>query len=247
MLSEVLAVRSNEMLLPDIGRLTVEAAAPARPGQFYMLRPEHGAMLLGRAISLCDRQGEILTFLYKIVGKGTAELSRLREGDPLRLTGPLGNGFPLEDISGKIALIGGGVGVAPMVYTARALRERGNTADAFLGYPDSPYLHETMKTLCDKVTVATESGVCGAKGYVTDIFDPEKYAAVLCCGPLAMMRAVAEKCKAAGTPVWLSLENRMACGVGACLVCTCKGKSGGNLRVCADGPVFRGEEISLDA
>ncbi len=246
--SEMVTVRSNQEVGEDVFEMRLPSSVPAKPGQFYMLRREGSALLLPRAISLCNQEEDTLTFLYKVVGEGTAELSNMKPGDKLRLTGPLGNGWPLEELSGKrVLLVGGGIGIAPLLLAAKALRQQGNPADCCLGFPHQPFYQEAFQPDCGALSIATESGVAGHKGLVTQLFDPADYEIVLCCGPTPMMKAVVALCKAAGTPVWVSLENRMACGVGACLVCTCSDHQGKNRRTCKDGPIFRGEEINFDA
>jgi dihydroorotate dehydrogenase electron transfer subunit len=242
-----------------------------RAGQFFMLRAAHAATLLPRPISVCDvdRERGILTFLYQVVGRGTAELAALSPGDKLTLTGPLGNGFPLETLEGKIevsggaigptaiftatkraghiALVGGGIGLAPLLLTARKLRAQGCTVDCLAGFRDEPFLLEELRQTCDRVEIATESGRVGVKGYVTALLHPQHYDTILCCGPLPMMKAVTAMAREAGTPLYVSLENKMACGIGGCLVCTCTDRNGKNRRTCVDGPVFRGEEIDYEA
>lgn len=246
----VTEIVGNEALAPGVHRLRARCAAPERPGQFYMLRGPHGAALLPRPISLCDYRGGVACFAVQAVGRGTRELAGLRPGDALQITGPLGNGYDLDELAGlagPVALVGGGIGVAPAPYLARALADRGVEADAFLGYRDGPFLDGEVREHVRALAIATETGRAGRKGFVTALFDPADYAAVLCCGPTPMMRAVVELCGRSATPVYVSLEQRMACGLGACLVCTCADKRGRNRRCCTDGPVFRGEEIDFDA
>jgi len=244
--SEIVSVLSNQPVGEDVFAMELPALHTPKPGQFYMLRREGSALLLPRAISLCRQEGDTLTLLYKIVGKGTAELAAMKPKDKLRLTGPLGNGWPLEELSGKVLLVGGGIGIAPLLSAAKALHHQGNPPDCCLGFPHQPFYHEPFQPYCRALQIATESGVAGQKGLVTQLFDPGQYDAVLCCGPTPMMKAVVDLCKVSGTPVWVSLENRMACGVGACLVCTCTDHQGKNRRTCKEGPVFRGEEINFD-
>lgn len=245
--SVLTAAVENMKIAAGIHRLCVRLEHPeAKPGQFYMLRREKSAVLLPRAISLCDKTDDTLVFLVQNAGPGTDELCDLRPGDMLRVTGPLGNGFPLDAISGRIALIGGGIGVAPLLLTAKELSRRKMSADCFLGFRDEPFLQENFLPYANSLSIATESGRAGQKGLVTALFLPEDYDFVLCCGPEAMMKAVTGLCKAAGVPAYVSLENKMACGIGGCLVCACADKNGKNLRACKDGPVFLGEEIRFD-
>lgn len=245
--SNTVNILSNENISGTVYKMTVPCSEVISAGQFYMLKSPASATLLPRAISVCDVQNGILTFLYQVVGKGTRELSALKAGDSIQLTGPLGNGFPVKELSGKIALVGGGIGVAPMVLTARKLRERGVDVDCLCGFRDEGFYTTELESAAGNCSVATESGCTGTKGFVTAILDPKAYDAVLCCGPEPMMKAVVTQCKEAGVPVYVSMENKMACGIGACLVCTCADKNGKNLRTCKDGPVFRGEDINFDA
>ncbi|MCL2068748.1 MAG: dihydroorotate dehydrogenase electron transfer subunit [Oscillospiraceae bacterium] len=245
---ETVRLISNREIAPGIHELTVPCNLPVKAGQFFMLKSAEGAVLLPRAISACDCDGENLTMLVQNAGRGTAELCRLHPGGCVLLTGPLGNGFPL-DIAGNTALVGGGIGIAPMLLTARRLRERGYPADCYLGYRGSPFYHNELGVHARRLCVSTDDGSMGYHGLVTDIFNPAGYSAVFCCGPLPMMRAVTKLCAAADIPipVYISMETRMACGVGGCLVCACAAKDGKNLRACLDGPVFRGEDLNLES
>jgi len=247
-------ILEHKQVADGIFSMTVPADEPARAGQFYMLRRTDSQVLLPRAISVCDRSPGRLRFLYQVVGSGTEGFSRLREGDEICITGPLGNGFPMDELERqapaapcRIALVGGGIGVAPLLYTARVLKEKGIPADCLAGFRDEPFLLDELGQVCGSVAVSTESGRTGHKGYVTALLEPAAYDVVLVCGPEPMMKAAVALCKNAGTPVYVSLENKMACGLGACLVCTCTDKQGKNRRTCKEGPVFRGEEIDFDA
>lgn len=237
---------TNRIICDNIYQMEVPFDGEILPGQFFMLRAEHAATLLPRPISVCDYKNGVLTFLYQVVGKGTGELSALIPGDCITLTGPLGNGFPIEELSGTVALAGGGIGIAPLLYTARKLREHGCKVESLVGYRDEVFLTEELTAASNRLAIATETGRHGTKGYVTSLLKPEAYRAVLCCGPVPMMRAVTQICQIAGTPVYVSMENKMACGVGGCLVCTCTDQNGKNHRACTDGPVFRGEGIDFD-
>jgi len=156
--------------------------------------------------------------------------------------GPLGNGFDLENIKGKIAIVTGGIGIAPMNYLIKSIKNI--NMDIYAGFRDETYCTENFNNLVDNVVVATEDGSAGEKGYVTDYFHPEDYDLVLCCGPEIMMDKVILMCREKKIPLYVSMEKRMACGIGACLVCTCKTRFG-NKRTCKDGPVFKGEDILL--
>ncbi|WP_438432190.1 dihydroorotate dehydrogenase electron transfer subunit [Gorillibacterium sp. sgz500922] len=225
-------VRSNVRIASDVYILEAEGHFAGEMGQFYMLRGWDDYPLLSRPISIHDKTEDGIRFLYRVAGYGTEKLSRLKAGDPVGLEGPFGNGFP--QIEGRVALVGGGMGTAPLYYAAKRLA----SADAYLGFSAEAFGVEPFREAAQAVTV-------NVGGYIVDDFRPDGYAAVFTCGPLPMMRALAAKLDGSGIPLYVSLEKRMACGVGACLVCSCATKSG-NRKVCADGPVFRAEEVELN-
>lgn len=237
-------VLENYKVCNGIYKIIIEDHSNIVSGQFYMLRPN--TALLGRPISVCEVQDGKVTFLYAVVGKGTEEFRALIPGDEIKVIGPLGNGFDENKDYGKVALVAGGIGVAPMLELSKKLRGKNNNIkmDLYAGFRDEAYLTEEISTYVDEVHIATNSGSTGTKGFVTDILDVDKYDTVLCCGPEIMMKKVVDMCKEKGTKVYVSMEKHMACGVGACLVCTCKTKDG-NKRTCKDGPVFDGYEIEL--
>mgnify|MGYP002783186069 CR=1 FL=1 len=236
---------SNEEISKDIYKLVVEDNSEIKPGQFYMLKVK-GETLLPRPISICEKNGDKLTFLYAVVGKGTKEYTRLREGDSISLTGPVGNGFDLEKDYGKVALVAGGIGTAPMLELAKNLRKRNKDQkiDVYFGFRDEIYLVDEIEKYSNEVKVSTNTGKYGHKGFITDILNVEDYDTVLCCGPEVMMKKVIDMCKGKNVGVYVSMEKHMACGVGACLGCTCKTKEG-NKRTCKDGPVFDGYFVEL--
>jgi len=209
------------------------------PGQFYMLKGWGDSLPLMRPVSVYNVEKKTVQFLYKVVGQGTERLSALAKGADLELLGPLGNGFPCQEVSGRVALVGGGIGIAPLFETAKQLTKGGCQVDVFLGYKDELFAFESFENVCENIFIAVEIGKEGYKGFITDIFQPQNYNAVFCCGPEIMMMKVKRVCDAYRIPVWLSMETRMACGIGACLVCTCKTKNG-MMRCCKDGPVFSG-------
>jgi len=210
------------------------------PGQFYMLKYWDDSLPLMRPISVYAVEDHLLHFLYKVVGKGTERLSTLKAGAAIALLGPLGNGFPCHEVSGKVALVGGGIGIPPLFETAKNLKKRGCKVDIFLGYKDELFALEPFEELCENIFVAAEKGKEGYRGFITDIFNAQNYDAVFTCGPEVMMMKVKKLCDIYNVPVWLSMENRMACGIGACLVCTCQTTTGMK-RCCKDGPVFSGK------
>ena len=235
----------NEEICPGIFKMVVKDKNSVKPGQFYMLK-HNGATTLPRPISICEKDENTITFVYAVVGKGTEEFSKLESGDHINLTGPLGNGFNIEENLGKVALVCGGIGTAPMLLLARKLREKYSdmNLDLFAGFRDDIYLVDELKEYVNECNISTNTGKYGHKGFVTDLINAKDYDTVLCCGPEIMMKKVIEICKEAGTKVYVSMEKHMACGVGACLVCTCKTKDG-NKRTCKDGPVFDGNYVEL--
>lgn len=202
--------------------------------------------LLPRPISICEKEEDKLTFLYAVVGAGTEEISRLKESETMKITGPLGNGFNVDENLGRVALVSGGIGTAPMLQVAKELREKNNASniDLYAGFRDDVYLINDFEKYVDSINITTNTGKHGKKGFVTEVLNPKDYDVVLCCGPEIMMKKVVEMCKECGTKIFVSMEKHMACGVGACLVCTCKTKDG-HKRTCKDGPVFDGNYVEL--
>ena len=235
----------NERIVDNIYKMVVEDNNEVKPGQFYMLKLE-GQTLLPRPISVCEKNEGTITFLYAVVGQGTKEYAVLEKGDYINLTGPLGNGFKIDENLGRVALVAGGIGTAPMLEVAKKLRENNNASklDLYAGFRDEVYLIEEIKEYADEVYLTTHTGKYGHKGFVTDVLKPENYDVVLCCGPEIMMKKVIEICKEKNVKIQVSMEKHMACGVGACLVCTCKTKDG-HKRTCKDGPVFDGYYVEL--
>ena len=235
----------NERIVDNIYKMVVEDNNDVKAGQFYMLKLE-GKTLLPRPISVCEKNEGTITFLYAVVGQGTKEYTVLEKGDYINLNGPLGNGFKIEENLGRVALVAGGIGTAPMLEVAKKLRENNNASnlDLYAGFRDEVYLIEEIKEYADEVYLTTNTGKYGHKGFVTDVLKPENYDVVLCCGPEIMMKKVIEMCKEKNVKIQGSMEKHMACGVGACLVCTCKTKDG-HKRTCKDGPVFDGYYVEL--
>ena len=238
-------ITNHHKIAPDIFIIEVAVHEQERkPGQFYMLKGWKNEMPLMRPISIFKNSNTHLSFLYKVVGQGTEYLSKMKKGNILSLLGPLGNGFPCEDLYGKIALIGGGVGIPPLLETAKELYKKGTSVDLYLGYKKEIFCYEDFENYCDNIFIASELGNEGYKGFITDLIHYEKYNAVLTCGPEAMMKKIREMCLTKNIPVWLSMEKRMGCGIGACLVCNCETTSG-MMRCCKDGTVFKGEELKI--
>ena len=195
-----------------------------------------------RPISIFKAENDLLFFMYRTIGQGTRRMTELKVGDPIRLLGPCGNGYPCDEIQGKVAVVGGGVGIPPLCETAKTLQKKGNVVDAYLGFRDVLFAVEDFEPWCSDIFISTERGEEGYRGFVTDLLKPEQYDVVLTCGPEVMMRKVAAMCAEKGTTCYCSLEHRMACGIGACLGCSIRTQSGMK-RVCKDGPVFRSSEL----
>jgi dihydroorotate dehydrogenase electron transfer subunit len=240
-------ILSNEVISKGIYKLKVNEPAlkdglKIKPGQFYMLRSWKSEPMLSRPISVSSVNAESITFLYAVIGKGTEFFTKLSEGDEIEVLGPLGNGFDSEKISGKVAIVAGGIGIAPMIQLAKEIKNC--KIDIYAGFRSESYGIEALKDCVDKVHISTEDGSEGYKGYVTDLINVENYDMVLCCGPEIMMYKVLRKCREFKVPIYVSMEKHMACGVGACLVCTCKTKDG-HKRTCKEGPVFSGDYLEI--
>ncbi|MCJ7689302.1 MAG: dihydroorotate dehydrogenase electron transfer subunit [Clostridiaceae bacterium] len=220
--------------------LSIKGKFNVKPGQFFMLKVGSMEPLLPRPISVYDVSEDKISFLYQIVGQGTKLLSKLKENDEIQIMGPLGNGFDVEKIKGDIAVVSGGIGIAPLIYLIKKLTNC--KVDLYAGFRTVDYSVDTVSKHVNKTYISTESGAIGHKGYVTDLINPQKYNTVICCGPEIMMKKVVHKCNDANVPVYVSMESHMACGIGACLVCTCKTVEG-NKRTCKDGPVFLGKDL----
>jgi dihydroorotate dehydrogenase electron transfer subunit len=219
-----------------------------KPGQFVQVKAEGSPeTFLRRPVSIYDVDYEKKAFslFIQIVGKGTAALSILNQGDSVNLIYPLGNHFSMPDEEKKILLIGGGVGIAPMLFLGKHLKSKGYNPDMLLGFRSSDRIFEIEEfTKVGKVYITTEDGSRGEKGYVTQhsILKDERYERIYCCGPELMMKAVASYCNKNNIFCEVSLENLMACGIGICLCCIAETVRG-NLCTCTDGPVFNTKEL----
>lgn len=233
--------------------LETDLASDASPGQFVGLYPNNAATLLPRPLSICeaDKKRGRLRLVYRVLGKGTNEFPSYHSGDKLDVLGVLGNGFPLEKAEGKKVLImGGGIGIPPMVQLAKELKA---DKKIVLGYKDENlYLREELSHY-GKVYIATEDGSVGSRGNVMDAIRENGLSAdmIMACGPMPMLRAIKQYAAENKIEAYISLEERMACGVGACLGCVCKTKEVdhhshvNNARVCTDGPVFEANEVDI--
>ncbi len=241
-------VIENVQLTDGIFKMTIGGDySKDKAGQFYMVRSWGVEPFLSRPLSIHDANSEGIIFLYEVVGEGTELFSNVRASDYVELLGPLGNGFDIENISGKIAIVTGGVGIAPMRLVVKELMSCNKCEiDFYAGFRDKKYVLDYIEDYVNEVKIATDSGSEGEKGTIMDIFDPTGYDYVLSCGPTPMMNRVAEECKKKNVKSYLSLESTMACGIGACYGCTCE-TTKGKKRVCKDGPVFSGYEVITDA
>lgn len=254
---EKAAVVSQEQIARDIYSMrirTEEIAGLAVPGQFISMYTEDRSKLLPRPISLCeiDREQKQLRVVYRVTGKGTGteQFSRLRPGDSVEILGPLGNGFPLEPGTGKkVFLIGGGIGVPPMLELAKQLDAE---KQLVMGYRDEQFLTEEFQKN-GSLFIATEDGSAGTPGNVMDAIAANGLDAevIYACGPAPMLRAVKQYAEENHIVCYVSMEERMACGVGACLACICRTpeidehSQVHNKRVCKDGPVFLSTEVEI--
>lgn len=227
-----------------------EMARGAEAGQFLHILCG-GESYLRRPISICDViDGKYIRFVFEVRGEGTAQLAKANVGDMLDILGPLGHGFDTSIVNetGSILLIGGGIGVFPLLKLARDLDGK---ATAMLGYrnKESVILAGEFSKVCKNVFVATDDGSFGFHGFVTDIMQnvlrSNPVAAMYTCGPKPMMKIVADAAKKHNIPAQVSMEERMGCGVGACVTCTCT-VNGSRKRVCKDGPVFMAAEVEFD-
>ena len=255
---EQAAVLNIEEIGKDIFSLVLQTrqiAQEAVPGQFVSVYSNDRSRLLPRPISICEADGEsgCLRLVFRIAGEGTREFSRLEPGDRVDLVGPLGNGFPAERAEGKsVWLVGGGIGIPPMIQLDHVLEEMGAAASvtAVLGYRDEQFLLDDFTSEC---VIATEDGSAGTKGNVLDAVRERglKADVIYACGPTPMLRALKAYALQERIECWLSLEEKMACGIGACLSCVCRSTEKdehsqvNNKRICTEGPVFLSTDIEL--
>ena len=234
-------VETNEQLAPGTFRmvLTGDTSAITGPGQFVNIALE--GKFLRRPISVCDWAEGSLTIIYKVVGKGTDQMRRMPAGTELDILTGLGNGYDLDKSGDTPLLIGGGAGIPPMFALAKKLLAQGKKPAVILGFnkAEELFLEEAFQALGMPVTVATADGSLGVKGFVTDAMPDGGYTHIYTCGPEPMLKAVYNKSVTSGQ---FSFEERMGCGFGACMGCTCKTKYG-NKRICREGPVLEKEEI----
>ena len=240
MKQSIFTIISNEALTRDVFKMVLsgDTSAVTNCGQFVNIQLD--GLFLRRPISVCDYDAETLTIIYKVVGKGTEQMAGMKSGDKLDILTGLGNGYDLTLSGENPVLLGGGVGVPPMYNLAKKLVAEGKKVSVILGFnTESEIFYENeFKALGCDVTVTTVDGSYGVKGFVTDAL-PENYTYFYTCGPEPMLKAVH---KATTTSGQMSFEERMGCGFGACMGCSCKTLTGYK-RICKEGPVMKKEEI----
>ncbi|EIT85023.1 dihydroorotate dehydrogenase electron transfer subunit [Fictibacillus macauensis ZFHKF-1] len=255
MKKECVQIVSQREIAPAIYELVVTGQIVrymTAPGQFLHVKvSEELEPLLRRPISICDvdQQKQTVTMLYRKEGRGTSLLSKKKPGDLLDLLGPLGSGFPTNEVaSGQTALlIGGGIGVPPLYYLGKQLQQQGVSVISILGFASAAdiFYEEAFRSL-GEVYVSTVDGSAGTKGFVTDVLTQQliTYDGLYACGPNVMLRALQQQ----GVKGYISLEERMGCGIGACFACVChvpNGASTDYVKVCSDGPVFKIGEVMI--
>ena len=228
----------NKEISKDIYKMKVDVDLSGHPGQFFMFRTEsfRNEPLLSRPFGICDENDGALTLLYQVVGEGTEIMAGLKPDHEVKLLGPLGKGFDIENTKGKkVAVVAGGIGIAPLLYLVKNLDTK---PDFYAGFTDEPYFIEEFRPYVDKLATASfkNDGI-----FVTELLNPDDYDIIYACGPNGMLKSIHEKNIKA--KVQISMEAHMACGIGACLGCTVEASDGEFLRVCKDGPVFDSREV----
>lgn len=244
MKQRVFEIVSNTALTAAVHQMVLsgDTSAITAPGQFVNIRLD--GLFLRRPISVCDYDAETLTLLYKVVGVGTGQLAGMVPGQRLDLLTGLGNGYDLAPAGDKPVLLGGGVGVPPLYNLAKKLTAMGKEVSVILGFNtrSEVFYAEAFQALGCRTSVTTVDGSCGIRGFVTDAL-PQEYTYFYACGPEPMLKAVYRASKTSGQ---MSFEERMGCGFGACMGCSCKTLTG-DKRICKDGPVMKKEEILWEA
>lgn len=254
---ESAVVYRQQEIATDIYDMWIDTslAAQAKPGQFISVYTQNQSALLPRPISICevDRDNSRLRIVYRVAGKGTAEFATYKAGHRVDVLGTLGNGFPLEKAQGKrVFLMGGGIGIPPMLELAKEIKGA-TSVDIIVGYRNNELFLAEDLAKYGQVHVATEDGSEGTKGNVMNAIEAKGLEAdvIFACGPMPMLRAIKNYAADKGIKAYISLEERMACGVGACLGCVVKTKEidhhshVNNARICTDGPVYDADDVEI--
>lgn len=244
-------ILANEAINANVKRMVIEVpqiAEAAQPGQFVHVKKPDSVNFLRRPFSIADadRENGTITLIYRIVGKGTAEYAAMKVGEAFSILGPIGNGFALKD--GRPLLIGGGVGIAPLIYLSRQIKDQKPILLIGGKNKDEVFWEKYLQEFADKIYITTDDGSVGFKGFTVQLL-PQILAEnniehIYTCGPNIMMEGVAKLAHEHDIDCQVSLEKRMACGIGVCLGCTFEGKLTGKRRkVCTEGPVFASKEV----
>ena len=248
-------VQKNVQIAESVYEMAVETeiCKDFIPGQFINVYLDDKSMLLPRPISICDADNSGVRIVYKIVGRGTKHLSAYRMNQEIKISSPLGNGYHVADdaTDKRIALVAGGIGSPPMLGLVKKLTKQNADVSVFLGFPSQPFLVDEWKGLCEKVFIATDDGSFGFHGNVLELLrqSGEIYDEYFSCGPKGMLKAISEYLSSIERNMQVSLEERMGCGYGACLGCSCKIRENGAVTrksVCKHGPVFLGKDVVWD-
>lgn len=257
--SHICKIISNYSIATDMYLMAIAnkyIATVGRPGQFIHIKiPHDDSLLLRRPISInsVNKDDGIVYIVYQVVGTGTKILSQLKEGDNLDILGPLGNGFSIPKGVENIVIVGGGCGIAPLKYIVDYWKDISYTT--FLGYRDMDSIYQLMnfERASERLYLTTDDGSQGEKGVITKVFEREidsiSPQLIMACGPIPMLKEVQSIANGRNITCQISLEERMGCGIGACMVCSCMIRTKGGLeykKVCSDGPVFLSDEVILD-
>lgn len=237
--SEMAKVIFNQEVDKNIYNIKIAGEYKGEMGQFYMLRGwKSYHPILGRPLSIFDLNKESISFIYKAIGEGTRLLSKLKENDDIEIFGPYGKGFP--QVSGKVALVGGGMGIAPLYLAAQNIikDKQIKKLHIYLGFQERAIFTDLFKEVSHQLIV-------DIGGLISQKINVDEYDYVLVCGPEEMMKVIVKQKNSEKTRIFVSLEKRMGCGIGACLSCTCETVNGHKL-TCKDGPVFEGEDVFFE-
>ena len=242
-------ILKNEQIAPDIFDMVLKTnlAKTAKPGQFVKLYPDNNKNLLPHPISICeiDKQNETLRLVYQKIGEGTCLFSTMKQGDTIRVLGNCGNGYEIGEDNKTHIFVGGGIGVPPLLETVKQTKGK---KIVILGFRTGQFLKEDFEKLDATVYVATDDGTVGFKGNVVELMEKEGITGdyIYCCGPKPMLKSLTQYGKDKGIYTQVSMEERMACGIGACVGCVVKIMENGQIvhkKVCKDGPVFNSLDV----